>query len=154
MPGGGPRLCGGMTMPEGVRLARIGGGPPFMGPPFIIGRCCGGAEDNRGGGWPITDAGGDSCRGLLWLTILAWCIIAYRDSIRGTRVLDSRASLIGDPRKVSISIGRRAWKSWYIVVGASVAVIFSIVFSRKSLGNEQPWAEASSINSSMMPVTT
>jgi hypothetical protein len=61
---------------------------------------------------------------------------------------------MGDPKKFSISIGRLEVKSWYIVLGASEAVIFSIVFSRKSLGKVQPWEEASIISSSRTPVTS
>lgn len=102
----------------------------------------------------MTDAGGDSCRGLFWFAMLRWCSTAYIVSIRGTRTLDSIANLIGDPRKVSTSMGRRPWKSEYIVVGESDAIIFWTVLSRKSLGNEQPCAEASSISSSIMPTTS
>lgn len=133
-------------MLELVRLDRM----PFMGP-FIGGRC-GGTEDMRGGGWPTTDAGGESF-GLLWFTMLTWWIIVYRVWIRGTGTFNSAANLIGDPRKLSISIGRRSWKSWNMVLGASAAAIFSIVLSRKSLGKEQPLAFARSTSSSMTPVT-
>jgi len=52
-------------MLELVRLDRIA--------PFIGGRCPGGADDIRGGGWPMTDAGGESpARGLFWFAILIW----------------------------------------------------------------------------------
>lgn len=133
-------------MLEFVRLDRIA--------PFIGGRCGGGAEDNRGGGCPVTDAGGESPgRGLVWFTTLTWWSMAYMASIRGTGTLESVANLIGDPKKVSTSIGRRVWKSWYMVLGVSSAVIFSIVFCRKSLGNLQPCAAASSKSSSITPVT-
>lgn len=75
MPGGGPRRApGGIPILECVRLARIA---PLL---FNGGRgpcCCGGAEDNRGGGWPMIDAGGESpWRGLDWFTILMWWSIA------------------------------------------------------------------------------
>lgn len=146
MPGGGPRRAPGIIpILECVRLDRIA---PFMG-----GRC-GGAEDILGGGWPITEAGGESPgRGLVWFTTLTWWSMAYIASMRGTGTLDSVASLMGDPKKVSTSIGRRAWKSWNIVLGASDAIIFSIVFSRKSLENLQPCAPASSRSSSITPFT-
>jgi hypothetical protein len=102
----------------------------------------------------MTDAGGESPgRGRFWFAILIWWSMAYKPSIRGMERLDSVANLMGDPRNVSISKGRRAWKSRYIVLGASDAVIFSIVFSRKSPGKLQPCARASSKSSSIMPVT-
>lgn len=47
--------------------------------------------------------------------------------MRGTLISDSIASLMGEPKNVSTSMGRRAWKSWYMVLGASTAVILSIV---------------------------
>lgn len=68
-------------------------------------------------------------------------------------MFDSVASLIGDPKKFSISMGRREVKSWNMVLGASDAVIFSIVFSRKSLGKSQPCEVASISSSSRTPDT-
>lgn len=102
----------------------------------------------------MTDAGGESpCRGLVWFKVFAWWSIAYSVSMRGTWTLEFVANLIGEPRNVSISMGRRAWKSWYIMLGASDAVIFSSVFCWKSLGKEQPVTLASSRSSSMTPIT-
>jgi hypothetical protein len=59
--------------------------------------------------------------------------MAYKVSIRGTRIPTLCASLIGDPRYVSTSIGRFAAKSWYMMLFASAGrTISAMVFFLKS----------------------
>jgi hypothetical protein len=51
----------------------------------------------------------------------------------------SWASLIGAPRNVSISRGRRAVKSWYMVLGVGVGwIMASMVCSWMFSGKTQP----------------
>jgi hypothetical protein len=61
--------------------------------------------------------------------------MAYKVSIRGTRIPTLCASLIGDPRYVSTSIGRFAAKSWYMMLFASPGrIISAIIFFLKAAG--------------------
>ena len=64
----------------------------------------------RGGAWAPASATGAAC-GLFWFMTFALWSSEYRVSIRGTATPASCASLMGDPRYVSISIGLRAVKS-------------------------------------------
>ena len=113
-----------------------------------------GADDIRAGCCAVGEAGACCCCwGRVWLTTLILWRSAYMVSMRGTCIPASCASLMGDPRYVSTSIGLREVKSWYITLCASVgAIICSIVSSRKPLRKLQPWTLASAMSSSMTPV--
>lgn len=103
-------------MPAWLRLDEFLGLGPRGGMPFITGRgpgpgpgpfCKGirssGAEVGELGGMTLVLASPDL--GLFRLTILRLCRMAYNVSIRGTEIPASWASLMGDPRYVSTSIG-------------------------------------------------
>jgi hypothetical protein len=112
-PFGGPPFTGGRRI--------LGGGPKFdevLGRgrdiPFPLGIGRGGPpEDIRGIG---DDDDGEIGAGgnplisfdLDWFTILRLWKIAYKVSMRGSFKSNFSASLIGEPRKVSTSIGRLA----------------------------------------------
>jgi hypothetical protein len=79
--------------------------------------------------------------------------MAYKVSMRGTGTPTPWASFRGDPRYVSISIGRLASKSSHIVLLFSCGcVMLRRVVSRKSAGNVQSCALARASNSSSTPV--
>lgn len=107
----------------------------------------------RGGGCCACGDDGACCCGRCWLATLTLCKSAYSVSTRGTWIPASCASLIGEPRYVSISIGLRAVKSWYIVLFASDdTTICSMTWFRKPGLKLQPWALARPVSSSMTPV--
>jgi hypothetical protein len=84
-------------------------------------------------GAPGDDAGFD------WLLMLRLCSNAYMVSSRGALIPASRAMVRGEPRYTSVSIGRLARKSWYMILGFGVGRhMFSIVLCLKLLGNLQP----------------
>ena len=58
--------------------------------------------------------------------------------MRGILTLAALANWTGEPKYVSTSIGLRAVKSWYIVLGSGVgAVMLAIVFCAKSVEKVQ-----------------